>query len=80
MEQPVVEPRSRHVDPFGQHEAALELPRGDAAMQEDALGIVLLAAAHHELVVLDRDGEIVEREAGTASVMRRPFSPIRSML
>jgi hypothetical protein len=65
VQQPVVEPGALHLHPFRQHEGALELPRGDAAMQEDApLGIVLLAAADHQLVVLLRDLQVVHGEAG----------------
>ena len=59
--------RARDLDAVGQHEAALELARGDAAVQEDpAFGVLGLAAADHELVVLERDREVVLGEAGHA--------------
>ena len=46
MQQAVVEPGPLHLDPLGEDEGALELPRGDAAVQEDApFRIVPLAAA-----------------------------------
>src|SRR5688572_27577334 len=38
MQKPVVQHRRSDLDAFGQDEAALELPGGDAAMQIDALG------------------------------------------
>ncbi len=34
-QQAVIERGARNLDPFGQHEAALELARGDAAIDED---------------------------------------------
>jgi hypothetical protein len=36
VEQPVVEECALDLDALGQHEGALELPRRDAAMEEDA--------------------------------------------
>ena len=65
MQQPVLQVRARDLDAVGQHEAALELARGDAAVQEDpALRVVALAAADHQLVVLECDREVVLAEAG----------------
>src|SRR6185369_6412637 len=64
VQEAVVEPGTRHFDAFGEHERALELPRGDAAMQVDALAIVVLLAAHHQLVVLDLDREVSHGETG----------------
>ena len=59
MQQAVLERGAGDLDAVGQHEAALELARGDAAMQEDpALGVVVLPAADQELVVLQRDREV----------------------
>src|SRR5438552_3055550 len=63
MEQAIVEPGSRYLDPFGEHEGTLELARRDAAMQVDALLVVGLPAPHDELVVLDLDREVVHSEA-----------------
>src|SRR5260221_5280026 len=64
VQQPIVERGARHLDAVGQHEGALELPRGDDAMEIDALLVVGLLTAHDELIVLDLDVEIVHREAG----------------
>ena len=65
VQQAVLERGSGHLDAVGQHEAALELARGDAAVQEGAaLGVVGLAAADHQLVVLQGDREVVLGEAG----------------
>src|SRR5438477_7045746 len=63
VEQAVVEPGVLHLDAFGQHESALELACGNAAMQVNALALVLLLATHDELVVLQKDVEIIERES-----------------
>ena len=60
MQQPVFHRRAVHLDPVGQNEAALELAGRDAAMQVDPLGVVLLATANHQLVVLDLDLEVLE--------------------
>src|SRR5712692_4162051 len=64
MQEPIIQPGAAHLDAFGQDEGALELTRGDAAMQIDALSIICLLAADDELVVLDRDAEIAHGEAG----------------
>src|SRR5258707_13064539 len=64
VQQPIVERGARHLDAVGQHEGALELARGDAAVEIDAVLVVGLLAAHDELVVLDLDVEIGHREAG----------------
>ena len=63
-QQAVVEPRPGHLDAVGQHESALELTGGDAAMQVDAVGVVGLLAPHRQLVLDQLDGEVVGREAG----------------
>ena len=63
-QQAVVETGGRHFDPVGQHEGPLELARGDAAMEKDAVGIVGLLAADRELVLDQFDHQIVGREAG----------------
>src|SRR6266851_1032119 len=64
MEQPVFEPRAAHLDALRENEGALKLPRGDPAVQIDALPIVGLLAADHQLVVFDGDAQIGHREAG----------------
>src|SRR5262249_59562231 len=51
------------LDAVGQHEGPAELPRCDAATQVLARLILLLAAANHELIVLNRDLELVAPEA-----------------
>ncbi|MPL71148.1 hypothetical protein SDC9_16919 [bioreactor metagenome] len=64
MQQPVLEPRPRHLDAIGQHEAALEGACGDAAVQEDPLAqIVGLPAADHQCPVLHGDREVILGEA-----------------
>src|SRR5882762_1150499 len=62
--QAVIDGGSRHLDTLGQDEGALELPRRDAAVQVDTLLVVGLLAAHHELVVLDPNREVVHCESG----------------
>src|SRR5690606_37027999 len=52
------------LDAIGEKEAALELSRGDAAMQEFPRRILLLAASDDELVVLGDHLELLLREAG----------------
>ena len=43
------------LDAVGQHEAALELARGDAAVQVDpAVRLVRLSTADHQLVAFER--------------------------
>ena len=65
VQQAVVQPGALHLDALGQHEGALELPGGDAAMEEDrGPRFVLLPAADHQLVVLLRDLQVVHGEAG----------------
>ena len=45
MEEAIVEMGADHLDTVSQHERLLELPRGDAAMQEDAFtGFIVLPA------------------------------------
>src|SRR3569832_1084677 len=48
----------RHLNAVSQQEAPLKLPRGDAAMQELAVRVVLLPSTHDELVVLLGDLEL----------------------
>src|SRR5207237_443334 len=62
VQEPVFEPSAPHLDPLGQHKRALELARRDAAVEIDALRIVGLLAADHELTVLDRDREVGHRK------------------
>ena len=60
MQKAVFQRRPGDLDPFGQHEAALEGAGGDPAMQEHAVGLFLgLAAPDHQLAVLDGDRQVV---------------------
>jgi len=59
QQQSVFQVRSQHIHALGQHEGALELTGSDAAVQVLAGLVVLLAPADHELVLLDRDLELV---------------------
>src|SRR5437868_15092760 len=63
VQQTVVQQRSADFDAFGEHKRPLELARRDAAVQVDTLRIVSLSAAHHQLVVLDRDAEVAHLKA-----------------
>src|SRR5437868_2078272 len=63
VQQPTVQQRATDFDPFGEHKRPLELARRDAAVQVDTLRIVSLSAAHHQLIVLDRDAEVAHLKA-----------------
>jgi len=52
-----------HLQTIGKQKDPLKLPRGNAAMQKNALPIVLLAAADAELVVFNRDFELTAGES-----------------
>src|SRR5438270_7536710 len=58
-QQPVLQIRAQHVHPLRQHEGALEVARGDAAMDVLPGLVVLLAAPDHELVFLNAYIELV---------------------
>src|ERR1700722_10709117 len=53
-QQPVFQVRAQHLHPLRQHEGALEVARGDAAMDVLPGLVVLLAAPNHEPVFLYR--------------------------
>jgi len=63
-EQTIVEAGARHFDALRQDEAALELPRGNATMQIDALSVIGLLAADHELIVFNLNREIGDGKSG----------------
>jgi hypothetical protein len=63
MQQAVIEPGAAHFDALGEDERALELPRGDAAVQVDAV-VVGLLAADDKLVVLDGQLHVAHRKPG----------------
>src|ERR1700722_10797899 len=64
QQQPLREFRAQHLHPVGKQKAALKLPGGDAAMQIFPRLVLLLPATDGELVLLDRDFDLVLREAG----------------
>jgi hypothetical protein len=55
----VLQVRAGHLHAIRQHESALELARGDAAMDVLPAFVVLLTAADNELALLYRDIELV---------------------
>src|SRR5438876_5246253 len=58
-QQPVFQIRAQHLHPLRQHEGALEVARGDAAMDVLPGLVVLLAAPDHELVFLNGHIELI---------------------
>src|SRR6476620_7720337 len=58
-QQPVFQIRPQHQHPLRQHKSALEVARGDAAMDVLPGLVVLLAAPDHELVFLNGYIELV---------------------
>src|SRR5580692_4869521 len=63
-QQPLREFGAQHLHTVGKQKAALKLPGGDAAMQIFPRLVLLLPATNRELVLLDRDLDLVLREAG----------------
>src|SRR3954447_22682032 len=61
-QQPVLQIRAQHLHPLGQHEGALEVARGDAAMDVLPSLVVMLAAPDHKLVFLNSYIELVAGE------------------
>ncbi len=60
MQQPVFHDRLSHFDTIGKHKTALKLARGDSAMQEYAVGtVVMLPTSDHKLSVLNGYAEIL---------------------
>src|SRR6267378_664063 len=58
-QQPVFQIRAQHMHPLRQHKGALEVARGDAAMDVLPGLVILLAAPDHELVFLNGYIELV---------------------
>src|SRR3984885_2398754 len=58
-QQPVLQIRAQHLHPLRQHEGALEVARGDAAMDVLPGLVFLLATPDHELVFLNGYIELV---------------------
>src|SRR5688572_3143246 len=62
-QQPILELCAGHRHAVGQHESALELPRGNPPVQIVAAAVLLLPARYGQLVLLDRDIDVVLAEA-----------------
>jgi len=76
-QQTVLQVRSQHLNAFGQYKGPLELARRDAAVEVLPSLVVLLPAADHQLAFLDRDVELLAREAGNR---QRDAQPLRIAL
>src|SRR3954469_13802254 len=72
-QQPVFQIRAQHLHPFRQHEGALEVARGDAAMDVLPGLVVLLAAPDHELVFLNGYIELVAGKPGHGQRNTQPI-------
>src|SRR5215813_8836767 len=82
-QKPVLQVRTQHLHPLRQHKGALEVARGDAAMDVLPSLVVLLPAADHELVFLNRYIELVtgksrhrQRDTQPLGLAVRPFTPL----
>src|SRR5882672_11403352 len=71
-QQPVLQISAQHLHPLRQHEGALEVARGDAAMDVLPGLVVLLASADDELIFLSRYIELV---AGKSRHRQRDAQP-----
>src|SRR4051795_2658525 len=72
-QQPVFQVRAQHLHPLRQHESALEVARGDAAMNVLPGLVVLLAAADDELVFLNGYIELVTCKSRHRQCDPEPF-------
>src|SRR4051795_3346129 len=72
-QQPVFQVRAQYVHPLCQHEGALEVARGDAAMDVLPGLVVLLAAPDHELVFLNGHIELVTGKTRHRERDTQPF-------
>src|SRR6201996_3261345 len=78
-QQPVPQIRAQHMHPLCQHEGALEVARGDTAMDVLTGLVVLLAAPDHELVFLNGYIELVTGKTRHRQRDTQPFgSAIRA--
>src|SRR5215475_6310707 len=82
-QQPVLQIRAQHLHPLRQHEGALEVARGDAAMDVLTGLVVLLATPDHELVFLNGYIKLVagktrhrQRDAQPFGGAVRAFTPL----
>jgi hypothetical protein len=73
LEEAVFQPGSGHFHAIRQHEGARELAGRDAAVQVGPSVFLLLAAADHQLVLLDRHVQLVAAEAGDGERDAQPF-------
>src|SRR5437660_3022585 len=73
-QKPVFQVRAQHMHPLRQHKGALEVARGDAAMDVLPGLVLLLAATDHELVFLNGHIELV---AGKSSDRQRDAQALR---
>src|SRR5471030_2717892 len=74
QQQPVLQVGALHLHAVRQHEGALELARGDAAVEILPALVVLLSSADHQLTFLDADVELIAGEAGDG---KRDTEPLR---
>src|SRR4029453_5669276 len=72
-QQPVFQIRAQHQHPLRQHERALEVARGDAAMDVLPGLVVLLAAPDHKLVFLNGHIELVTGKTRHRERDTQPF-------
>src|ERR1700753_3560254 len=72
-QQPVLQIRAQHMHPLRQHKGALEVARGDAAMDVLTGLVVLLATPDHELVFLNGYIELVTGESRHRQRDTQPF-------
>src|SRR6266576_2845805 len=72
-QQPVFQIRAQHLHPLRQHEGALEVARGDAAMDVLPSLVVLLAAPDDELVFLNGHIELVTGKTRHRQRDAQPF-------
>src|ERR1700731_3643799 len=72
-QQPVFQVRAQHLHPLRQHESALEVARGDPAMDVLPCLVVLLPAPDHELVFLNGYIELVAGKSRHRQRDPQPF-------
>ena len=65
--------RAHYLHPIRQHESALELARGDPAVEVLTGLIVLLPAADHQLAFLDTHIELIAGETGNSKRDTQPL-------
>src|SRR5690606_18130546 len=76
-EQAILEVGASHLDSLRQHERLLELARRDSAVEIFPRALVLLPAAYDELVVLDRDIELIAGKSGDRQRYAKRFATLR---